>query len=231
MNNIFYTPPSRITDQRMELAGQEAHHAANVMRYSDGDQLVVVDGEGNFYRGPVIQVNSDSLVARVREHWFEDPPRPELDLGLALIKKRDRLEFAIEKGVEMGVRRFYLFPSRHAVKTKVRTNRLQTIAMQAMKQSLRPYKPEVNIAGGLSDVIQKGGERKMIVAHQGEQDITSLLETLKQEPRLTAFIGPEGGFTSGEVNKIKDRGGEAVSLGAKRLRAETAALKIVAQLT
>lgn len=215
----------------MELAGQEAHHAANVMRYTDGDQLVVVDGEGSFYRGPVIQINNDSLVARVKEIWFEDPPRPELDLGLALIKKRDRLEFAIEKGVEMGVRRFYLFPSRHAVKTKVRTNRLQTIAMQAMKQSLRAYKPEIKVAGGLDDVMEKMSERKMVVAHQGEQDIAHQLEDLKQESRLMLFIGPEGGFTSSEVQKVKDRGGEAISLGPKRLRAETAALKIVAQLT
>lgn len=231
MNNIFYTPSSRITEQRMELAGQEAHHAANVMRYSDGDQLVVVDGKGTFYRGTVIQINDDSLVARVKDRWFEAPPDPELDLGLALIKKRDRLEFAIEKAVEMGVRRFYLFPSRHAVKTKVRTNRLQTIAMQAMKQSLRAYKPEIRVAGGLAEVMEEASSRKMVVAHQGEQDIPDLLHTLKQESHLMLFIGPEGGFTSEEVKKIKDRGGKAISLGPKRLRAETAALKLVAQLT
>ncbi len=231
MNNIFYTPSSRITDDRIELTGQEAHHAARVLRFSQGEDLVVVDGEGGFYEGPIVQVNQQSVVARLKNSWQEDPPKPNIAVGMAIIKKRDRLEFAIEKAVEMGVSSFYLFPTRHTEKNKVRTKRLETIALGAMKQSLRSYKPEIEVAGGLNEALKDLSDQELLVAYQDGDPLNDKLDQLTRENRLSLLIGPEGGWSDQELNTIKAKGGQALSLGNKRLRAETAAIKMVSKLT
>lgn len=107
--NIFYAPPSQIHGSLIELQGQEAAHASKVLRYGKGDSIAVVDGKGNRFEGEIY----DSTESSVRIQTFEDATqhkkRPNVRLAVGIIKKQDRLEFIVEKAVELGIREMIFF--------------------------------------------------------------------------------------------------------------------------
>ncbi len=229
--NIFYTPPEHIQGEQLELTGREAHHAGKVMRYREGDEITVVDGRGGRYRGKVARIDRELLQVRIEEKEELHPAKPERVLALGIIKKRDRMEFAVEKAVELGVSEIVLFRSRHTVKENVRIDRLEMSALSAMKQSLRAWLPDVRVMDSLERVVGHYKGHTPILAH-GDSDIP--VEQLPEKvcaDDLLLLVGPEGGFSNEEVGRIIDKGGRKVSLGGHRLRAETAAIVLLSRLS
>lgn len=229
--NVFYAPPSQIHQDTAELLDQEAHHASKVMRMREGDRLVVVDGEGGRYEGPIRRITKKSVQIELQKHQQFDEPAPKIILGLGIIKKRDRLEFAVEKAVELGVSHIALFRSDHGIKKNVRMDRLNAIAISAMKQSLHTYLPGVSMHYSVEEVMDEFYEANCLMAHEktgADQSFSSVSEDVKVDDYLL-LVGPEGGFSTDEVEKATAKGANLVSLGAYRLRSETAALAILSQ--
>lgn len=127
--NLFYTEPSDVIGDQLRLTGQEARHALKALRMRSGDTLYATDGKGNRYKGTVVSTNKDMLTARVEETTQFALPEPELTLAMGIIKKRDRLEFAAEKAVELGVTRILFFRAEHSEKTNIRLDRLENITL------------------------------------------------------------------------------------------------------
>lgn len=231
--NIFYAPPAQIYGDFAELTGGEASHASRVMRAKEGDRLVLVDGQGGRYEGPIVRVMRNSVQIRVESRQHFPPPKPELVLGLGIIKKRDRLEFAVEKAVELGAMQITLFRSEHTIKKKVRTDRLESIALSAMKQSLRSWLPEISVFHSVDKVIAHFSDVQCLLAHEkaGEEAVRVQNSGYanEKEDRLLLLVGPEGGFSSEEVDRAADAGAKIISLGSYRLRAETAAVAFMSQ--
>ncbi|MGK7371384.1 MAG: RsmE family RNA methyltransferase [Candidatus Halalkalibacterium sp. M3_1C_030] len=227
--NIFYAPPSRIYSSHIELTGQEAKHASKVLRYKEGDPITIVDGEGGRYECKIVQTTGTSVKAEVLGSKNIDAPLPELVLAMGIIKKRDRLEFAVEKSVELGVSEIVLFRSRHTVKENVRMDRLEMTALSAMKQSLRTRLPGISIQNSLQDVLDTFSSYQTLVAHEKEEAKAGISADHKKMEKLLLLVGPEGGFSDNEVKMANDRGAQVVSLGKHRLRAETAAIAFLSQ--
>ncbi len=229
--NIYYAPPSQIHGTVLELLDQEAKHASKVMRAREGDRLVIVDGEGGRYEGPIRRITKQSVQIEIRESEYIEPPGLELILGMGIIKKRDRLEFAVEKAVELGASRIALFRSRRTIKENVRMDRLESVTLSAMKQSLRAWLPEVSLFNSVGEVMEHFPEARGLVAHEKIASSSVSVPYAKQEGnhRLLLMIGPEGGFTDAEVEKAQAAGASLVSLGSYRLRAETAAVAFMSQ--
>lgn len=227
--NIFYTPPKFVQNDRLELRDQEMKHATKVLRYSEGDDITVVDGEGGWYDGIIRHVAKKTAVVEITDQTTVSPPKPELTLGLGVIKKRDRLEFAVEKAVELGARRVALFKSKHTERDRIRMDRLESIALSAMKQSLRSWRPEVTMYPSLSDLVDDFSESPLLIAHEKAGSDAGIPQEKMDDSALTLLVGPEGGFAENEVQEVRDAGGEVVSLGSYRLRAETAALVMMSQ--
>ncbi|MEX0610100.1 MAG: RsmE family RNA methyltransferase [Balneolaceae bacterium] len=227
--NIFFVESNRVTGDIFELKGQEAQHAAKVLRLRNGDEIHATDGEGKRYTGIVTSINKDSVTASIKEKKEVPESKPHLILAMGIIKKRDRLEFALEKAVELGASEIVLFNSDHTEKTNVRVDRLETIAMSAMKQSLRSWLPKVLLHKSLEDVLKSYPEFEVLMAHEKiSEDLNSeSSKTLKDNMLL--LVGPEGGFSDREVELVKQNGGELVSLGEYRLRAETAAVAFLSR--
>ncbi len=228
--NIFYAPPSQIHGDMAELLDQEAHHASKVMRMREGDRLVVIDGEGGRYEGPIRRITKKSVQIELQQHQQFDEPTPKIILGMGIIKKRDRLEFAVEKAVELGVSHIALFRSDHGIKKNVRMDRLNAISISAMKQSLHTYLPEVSMHYSVEEVMDEFYEADCLMAHEKADTAHSFRSALgKIKDRYLLLVGPEGGFSTDEVERATGKGAKLVSLGAYRLRAETAALAIMSQ--
>ncbi|MCW9705836.1 RsmE family RNA methyltransferase [Fodinibius salsisoli] len=229
--NIYYAPPAQIHGTAAELLDQEARHASKVMRAREGDQLVIVDGKGGRYEGPIRRITKQSVQIEIQESQYFDKPQPELLLGMGIIKKRDRLEFAVEKAVELGAAHIALFRSRRTIKENVRMDRLESITLSAMKQSLRTWRPEVTLFHSIEEVIASFPEAQCVLAHEkvspSKMSFAHLAEG-KDQPILL-MVGPEGGFADAEVDKMVDAGAELASLGSHRLRAETAVVALMSQ--
>lgn len=222
--NIFYAPPQQITDQTIELTDQEAHHASHVLRYKTGDTIAVVDGIGNRYEGIITKVTKKNVeISITNKTVIENNTGSERQLVVALgiIKNRQRLEFAIEKAVELGASKLVLFNSRYTEKAKVRLDRLNGIVISAMKQSMHATLPELRYEKSLKNVLENFKDYRFLMAHEKTAG-TAGLPDITGNNKLLLLVGPEGGFSDEEVDFVKKNGGELVSLGRYRLRAETA---------
>lgn len=226
--NIFYAPPSQINNGFIELLDQEAAHASKVLRASEGDKLQIVDGRGGRYEGLIRRITKKSIQLEIKDHQRVPTSKPELILGMGIIKKRDRLEFAVEKAVELGVSKIMLFRSDHTIKENVRMDRLESIAVSAMKQSLRAWLPEITFHTSLKSLLDEMPDAEILAAHEKVDADEESHKTNGKDKKLL-LVGPEGGFSDDEVNMLRDYGARVVSLGEKRLRTETAAIAFLSQ--
>jgi len=220
--NIFYSPLSSITPNSLKLTGQEAKHATKVLRIRPGDQIHVTDGAGKLYQCNVSEVQKSDVVCTILDTKVEERKSPFVTLVVGLIKKRDRLEFAVEKSVELGADEIVVFRGDHSEKGNVRLDRLESTVLSAMKQSLRVFLPKVRFTENLSVAIKSNEEAGSLI--YADETIEKGLSKSLLDNKVMLVVGPEGGFSESERNQLKKEGGVAYSLGDKRLRTETAAV-------
>ncbi|WP_445664624.1 RsmE family RNA methyltransferase [Fodinibius sp. AD559] len=230
MNN-FYAPPSQINNGFAELLDQEAIHASKVMRAREGDTLTIVDGVGGCYEGIIRRITKKSVQVEIKDEEHRSRSKPELVLGMGIIKKRDRLEFAVEKAIELGAAQICLFRSEHTIKENVRMDRLESLAISAMKQSLQSHLCNVEVYHSLDMMLDTVSVDNMLVAHEKVDETNGDIDykSVRNSERTLLLVGPEGGFSETEISNLTDKGGELVSLGPNRLRAETAAIAFMSQ--
>lgn len=223
--NLFVTE-SVPDDREFELTGQEAVHAVRVLRLSPGDPVYATNGEGVIYQGVVSYAGSDRLRAEVVERRVQPVPSPDVILAIGEIKKRDRMEFAVEKAVELGVRHLVIWQGDHSLPRKLRVDRLKATALSAMKQSLRAWLPRIETGESLHSLFEMYPDVKAVVADETETWTGPPQISDPEEDRLMFIVGPEGGFSPEERKLLANRNVETLSLGSGRLRSETAAMVI-----
>ncbi|MEX2403718.1 MAG: RsmE family RNA methyltransferase [Balneolales bacterium] len=224
--NLFYTPPEQVQEKTLNLSGDEARHAVKVLRFKVGDAIFVTDGAGSRYEGRIEVAGKNKLQVSIL-HKHSTPKPAELVLVLGLLKNRQRLEFAIEKAVELGCIKIILFKSDHSERGKVNLERLQAIAVSAMKQSLRNYLPDVQLRDSLGDAIKGFNDHTLITAHEKQKkEAPTFFELNKNH---LALVGPEGGFSDDEIRLMEKSKGRTISLGDYRLRTETAVVALLSR--
>jgi len=221
--NLFYVKPEDVKGDRVVLRDQELKHAVKVMRLQVGDEISLTDGQGTLYSCKFQNLSKQTADLKILEKKNEEPETPELTLCLGIIKKRDRLEFAVEKAVELGVNRIVVFRGDHSEKQKVRIDRLENSILSAMKQSLRYYRPEVIVENSLFSALKNADPASAIVLADQQ---TSDQNISVGKSKYLLVVGPEGGFSSDEIESLKSFGAISYSLGSKRLRTETAGIII-----
>ncbi len=233
MTTLFYAPLPCFADSRIVLPEGEARHAVRVLRMRVGDEITVVDGEGGWYRGALAEASPEKAVVEIAETRREvGEPRRRVVLALGVLHHRDRFEVAVEKAVELGATGIVPLRSARAAPGKLRQPRLETIVLAAMKQSLRSRLPHVYDEHDLESTLSLVPDAHVLVAHEGASEARTPAEVVGTGDArpIVVLIGPEGGFTDGEVDAAVAAGAEVVSLGPRRLRAETAATTALADL-
>ncbi len=224
MDNLFFVHPQNITGNQLEIVGQEAIHAAKVLRFSEGDDLYAADGKGTHYKTRILTISKKKLISSVTEKIKKPEPPVKKVLAFGAIKKRDRLEFAVEKAVELNAWEICIFNADHSERSKINESRIQSIVLSAFKQSKRSWLPAVRFLKSLDQVFEVYGSHHPIMAHfeEGAQQPKEL-----SHPENLLLVGPEGGFSAREVELAKAHNASLVSLGPNRLRAETAVLSML----
>ncbi len=226
MTTTFYAPPEAFRDGWVRLPEDEAHHAVRVLRHRPGDEVIVVDGVGGWHRLRLEQVDRQSVQGRVLEtrHEVGEPPY-RLTIGLALLKQTARYETFLEKAVELGVSAIVPLLTARTERTHFRLERTRRLLIAAMKQCGRSRLPLLHAPRPFADVLCDPASLRLICHEQPDRPRRPLHELLRQPINdALVLVGPEGGFTQDEVRLAETTGFQAVSLGARRLRAETAAI-------
>ena len=224
----FYVPPSNIADQRVILPEEEARHLTRVLRISAGETITVVDGCGGRHIVVLDAVDKRSAVGRILSTvWDEVAPKYQLTLAVGVLKQASRFEMLVEKACELGVHRLVPIITTRTQKRSVRQDRLQQIAIAAMKQSGRSHLMQVTLPMPWSRALELEGAR-YICHEEGAPSAAlqkQLVEAVPFEPQaLCIMVGPEGGFSHEEVAEAMSAGFQLASLGPRRLRAETAGI-------
>lgn len=206
------------------LPEEEAHHATHVLRLRAGDRIGLLDGHGTTAVGELIEVGKRLVRVNVLERTKHPPERAaRIHLAVAPTKHADRFEWFVEKAVEVGVDRITPLLTERTERQKLRTDRLERIAVAAMKQSQRAWLPQVDAPIPLPELLRADlpGQRCFGWC-MGEHQALMALYTPTTD--AVVAIGPEGDFTVEEAERLRSAGFAAVSIGTARLRTETAAL-------
>jgi 16S rRNA (uracil1498-N3)-methyltransferase len=225
MRHRIFTPEPFAPGDRIAIRGDELHHAARAVRVREGEEVELFDGTGNAARGIVTGLGSDQLVVSVLT--IIDARESPLSVTLAMsIIALDKFELVLQKATELGVRtivplvseRVEIRPERYRGKHE----RWEKIVFEAVKQSGRARTPVLEAPAPFEDVIARPGTKVVF-----DGDTESTWEPGNAAIPVTIFVGPEGGWSDGELQLARSLGARFRRLGPRRLRAETAAIVAV----
>lgn len=223
--HLFYTPDIAHSN---ELPPEEAAHALRVLRLKAGDELTLTDGMGCFYRAEIAVADNKHCLVNV----LETLPQPalwkgHLHLALAPTKNMDRMEWLAEKATEIGFDELTFLNCRYSERRVIKLERIEKIVVSAVKQSLKARMPQLHELTDFDKFIRQPFNGQKCIAHCYPGEKPLLKDILHPEEDALVLIGPEGDFSEEEVALAIENGFQPISLGASRLRTETAALVAV----
>ena len=226
----FYVPHAA---EQHELPEEEAVHAVRVLRLQAGDAIVLLDGEGFFYRASVTLATGKHCEYRIEEALEQRRPwKGHLHLAIAPTKMMERIEWLAEKATEIGFDELSLLDCQFSERRVVKTPRLEKIVIAAVKQSRKAWKPVVNEMLKFDTFLHKHTEGLRYIAHCYEEiprkNLYEELNAVQLDGKeVVVLVGPEGDFSIDEVHRAVEAGFASVDLGQSRLRTETAGLAAV----
>lgn len=228
----FYIPKESINDGIVEIRGDEHIHLSKVLRFKSGYKLIVCDNSGLDYLCTVMNIKSDCTICTVDEVIQNETEHKTNIILLYGVIKPEKFEIGIQKAVELGVNKIIPFFSENSDIRNVRLDRLNRIALEACKQCGRAKIPEI-CEPLLFDEALKMAKGLKIIAYEKEKEksLKEVLSAVNEYSEVTLVIGSEGGFTFDEVEKAKAMDFVSVTLGKRILRAETAVIAGLANIS
>ena len=226
----FYCPDIADT---LTLGEEDSKHCVRVMRMAAGDTIEVVDGNGTLYTCRITMAHPKRCAIEVLDKEVQTPHwGHRIVLAIAPTKNLDRIEWLVEKCVEMGIDRIIPLRCHNSERTVLKTERLKKIMVAAMKQSLKATLPQLDEMTPLEQVVAEPFEGTRCIAYCDamlpREQRRTLADVYRQGSDVMVLIGPEGDFSPDEVQAATTAGFIPVTLGESRLRTETAGLMAVA---
>lgn len=223
--HVFYTPDIM---NNPELPEEEAGHCLRVLRLNIGDEILLTDGNGYFYKAAISSATGKRCQVRIIEKIYQEPLwKGHLHIAMAPTKMMDRIEWFAEKATEIGIDELTFLNCRYSERKVIKTERIEKIVVSAVKQSLKARKPVINEMTDFEKFLQTDFKGDKFIAHCNEGEKILLKDAITPGNDALVLIGPEGDFSKEEVEKAIERGFKPISLGKSRLRTETAALVAV----
>lgn len=220
---LFYSDIINSDNNQFTFDKVESKHIVRVFRKKEDDILFITNGKGVLFKVKVLIANDKKCLCEIlsvekkeREHNYY------LHIAIAPTKNNDRLEWFLEKATEIGIDEITPIICKHSERKVIKKERLEKVVISAMKQSLKFHLPKLNDAIPFKEFIQKSNSGQQFIAHCEESDKKSLKQELILNTDTTILIGPEGDFSSEEIEKALAKNFTPVSMGTSRLRTETA---------
>jgi 16S rRNA (uracil1498-N3)-methyltransferase len=211
------------------LPDEEAKHCLKVLRMKNGDELHLTDGKGNLGLATIVNDNPKKCLVRIKQLNFQEKNRNYyIHVAIAPTKNIDRIEWFVEKCVEMGIDELSFLQTEHTERSYFNEERIVKKAISAMKQSLNLHLPVINSLQGYDKFIKTQSEQSAVnqkfIAYVDRENTQTLFQSAKPQGNYCVLIGPEGDFSPTELSQALAANFTMVSLGKSRLRTETAGL-------
>ncbi|MGK7393485.1 MAG: 16S rRNA (uracil(1498)-N(3))-methyltransferase [Candidatus Cyclobacteriaceae bacterium M3_2C_046] len=218
---LFYEPD---IDQG-QLNPEESHHAIKVLRKNPGDQIHLTDGKGNLYQAIITKIQGKICFFEVHSKE-KKPGRPYfIHLAIAPTKNADRIEWFVEKSMELGIDAITFLDCEHSERKKLNINRISKKAVMAMKQSNQAYLPEINSEMAFNHWLTDDyKDYSRFIAFVDRDFTRHLFNQAQPGGKYLVLIGPEGDFSQTEIKLALEAGYKSISLGPTTLRTETAGI-------
>jgi len=231
----FFVDPENTIGATAILTGSEARHISTVLRLATGTKITLFDGSGSYYEVLITKISPNrietKIVSIIPYIDAAEDFRPALHLAIGLLKGK-KMDLIIQKITELGVESLRPFQSRYCTGKNPapgRVSRWQKIVFEACKQCNRPKPPVLYPVADFKELLfeagKEGHDLKLIFwEEKGQKPLHEIFSPLNEKKSVLVLIGPEGGFSSHEVEKAAKAGFQPVTLGSRILRAETAAI-------
>jgi 16S rRNA (uracil1498-N3)-methyltransferase len=216
--STFYAPSLQSGQTHYQLSEEESKHCVKVLRMQEGASIELINGKGLQALTILEDAHPKRSLLRIESSVFHEKT-PPLHIAMAPTKNMDRIEWYLEKATELGLSKLTFLLCEHCERKQVNTERLEKIAIAAMKQSKRFYLPELEGPMRFEDFLQSHPKGYFGHCEDGEKIGMNGLKST-----MPFLIGPEGDFSPSEIAAALKSGYQAVEMSAFRLRTETAAL-------
>jgi len=224
-----YLPTFQSGQSYLKIEGNEFHHLIRVRRFVEGEEVWVVNGRGLAASTSIETIGQTTLELKVLEEY---PERGELGKHLTLAVanlKGDHFNLIVEKATELGVHEIVPLLTDRTIKKGINRQRLERIAVAAMKQSRRSRLPILHEMTSFPDCVKQfdKGFQLFCFAADSSRSIPALIAKMEQSDSIVIWIGPEGDWSKDEIDLASVSDYTFTGLGPRRLRAETAAVHSV----
>lgn len=230
--DYFYVDPKDVHDRVALVRGDEFKHLSHVLRKKEGEHVVLLDGEDHAYESMIQAIDATHAECEILEVKYRvNEPKIEVTLGISLLRNPARFDFLVEKVTELGVRTIVPLLCERTIPRTEKHARIERLALSAMKQCGRSYLPKIQSLSSFASLLEQADEFALrLIPHEKTEQSQFVGSVLQHHPQVnTALIvvGPEGGFSEEEMKLANEKGFVPISLGPRRLRAETAAISAV----
>ncbi|MDB4835339.1 16S rRNA (uracil(1498)-N(3))-methyltransferase [Cyclobacteriaceae bacterium] len=216
--HLFYDPSF---PENTSLSEEESKHANRVLRLKTGDQIGVINGKGSFFTCSISELGKKSCTLQIVGEKKDTEKPYRIHVAIAPTKNIDRIEWFVEKCVEFGVDEISFILTKNSERKIIKIERIQRIAIAAMKQSQRAYLPQINELTTFKEFVKTCKDEIKGVAHLVDNN-RNHIKDVELNKSYCILIGPEGDFRPEEVDLALAEGFTPMTLGDYRLRTETA---------
>lgn len=220
---LFYQPDLTLG----HLPEEESRHAVKVLRLNAGAEFEVTDGKGNYCNARLLTPDARKCPFEIIRQSFTPPRICSIHLAVAPTKNVDRMEWLVEKCVEIGIEKISFIRCKNSERTSLNLQRMDKIAISAMKQSQQAWLPQLTSIMPFDKFVKGCQESQKFIAITDRQNPVHLKSLASSRSTYAVLIGPEGDFSAEEVDDATRAGFQKASLGPSRLRTETAGLAAV----
>ena len=225
---LFYNPEISLSSKQFTFNKQESRHIVRVLRKKEGDTILITNGLGQLFSSVIIIANDKKCLVEITNIDNKSKDRNYyIHIAIAPTKLNDRFEWFLEKATEIGIDEITPIICEHSERKVIKKERLEKIIQSAAKQSLKFHFPKLNQPISFERFINSEINGQLFVAHCQESNKKLLKSELKPLLNTTILIGPEGDFSSKEIQQSLEHKFIPVSLGESRLRTETAGIVAV----
>ncbi len=220
--HLFYASD---IDSDLYVFGREESRHCKVLRLKTADIIYLTDGKGTLYHAEITDMDQNAYKAsiiKIVPHYNQRSH--SLHIAISPTKSPERFEWFLEKACEIGIEEITPLICERSEKCSIKPDRLEKILIAAMKQSFSAYLPKLHPLISFKDFIKQNHDSAKYIAYCNDDERTLLTELYRAKQDAIVLIGPEGDFTTGEVDTAKKSGYIPISLGNKRLRTETAGI-------
>jgi 16S rRNA (uracil1498-N3)-methyltransferase len=221
---LFYNPEISENSTQISFSKEESKHIIKVLRKSTGDILNITNGKGWLFSAEISIADLRNCIAVITSKSLQPKRSYNIHLAVAPTKMNDRYEWFLEKATEIGIDTITPIICDHSERKIIKADRFEKVLHSAIKQSLNCYLPKLNEAISFKDFVSQNFNGQLFIAHCEETNKKSLKPQLKANTDVTILIGPEGDFSAKEIALALQSHFIPVTLGATRLRTETAAI-------